>query len=256
MFWSKKKKKMPDFLIIGAQKSGTTSLYNYLIQHPNIYAAIQKEIHYFDSKFDKPKEWYGECFPSLKTDEEHITGEATPYYIFHPLAPIRIKKMIPKSKIIILLRNPIDRAFSHYHHAVRNLGETMTFENAIEKESERLRGELEKFYENPYYHSYNYQHFSYLKRGIYVDQLEVWYSLFPRKQILVLEYENFFGDLPASMGIVCEFLEVSMHSFECKPLNVGKYTKMAPETRVGLRAYFEPHNQRLYRYLGRTYNWK
>lgn len=247
--------RLPDFLIIGAQKAGTTSLYHYLIQHPNIDAAVTKEVHYFDVFFEKEKDWYVDQFPSLKTCNDHLTGEATPYYIFHPNAPNRIYDMMPRTKIIVLLRNPIDRAYSHYHHAVRNLGEILSFEDAINKEEERLNGELEKFQSESNYNSINYQHYSYLKRGIYVDQLQLWYKLFPKDQILVLNYELFFSGLPRSMNAVTDFLGISNYEFQIEPLNQGKYDPMNIQTRNLLREYFYLHNQRLFKYLGQTYEW-
>jgi len=173
LFWRKKlankNLQMPDFLIIGAQKCGTTSLYRYLIQHPQIEPAIKKEIHYFDLNYNKPIQWYLNQFPALKTQSDRITGEATPYYIFHPHAPYRIKEHMPDAKIIVLLRNPVDRAYSHYHYAVERYGETLSFEEALDIENERLAGEMEKFQKNPYYKSRNYRCFSYQKRGIYIE---------------------------------------------------------------------------------------
>ncbi|OPH53090.1 hypothetical protein BC351_31930 [Paenibacillus ferrarius] len=248
--------RLPDFLIIGAQKAGTTSLYSYLIQHPNIDAAVTKEVHYFDVFFDKGKDWYVDQFPSLKKCTDHLTGEATPYYIFHPNAPIRIYEMMPRTKIIVLLRNPIDRAYSHYHHAVRNLGEYLSFEDAINKEEERLYGELEKFRSEFNYNSISYQHYSYLKRGIYVDQLQLWYNLFSKDQILVLNYEIFFSDLPRSMNTVTNFLGVSNYEYQFEPLNQGEYDSMNLQTRDFLREYYYPHNQRLFEYLGQPYEWE
>lgn len=247
--------KLPDFLIIGAQKAGTTSLYHYLIQHPHIDTAVTKEVHYFDMNYDKGKQWYIDQFPSLTVSYSHLTGEASPYYIFHPLAPSRIYEMMPRAKIIILLRNPIDRAFSHYHHNVRKRREPLNFEDAINQEEARLAGELESLKREPNYKSVNYQHYSYLNRGIYVDQLQQWYELFPRDQILVINYEHFFGNLPRSMNDVTDFLGV--YQFECQyePHNQGTYDSMNPRTRDQLREYFYPHNQRLNKFLGQTYEW-
>jgi hypothetical protein len=160
-----KREKMPDFLIVGAAKAGTTSLYNYLIQHPKIDGAVRKEVHYFDRDYDKTIDYYRSCFPSLSQPNDHITGEATPYYLFHPYAPERIHKTMPFTKIIILLRNPIDRAYSHYNFTVRYHGDPLTFEEAVEKEEERLAPEFEKFKNNPYYRSLKYQIYSLLSQG-------------------------------------------------------------------------------------------
>lgn len=243
-------RKMPDFLIIGAQKARTTSLYNYLTQHEQIDAAIVKEVHYFDVNFDKPLEWYMSRFPSLDMSEKNLTGEASPYYIFHPLVPERIHNIMPDIKIIVLLRNPVNRAFSHYHHAIKNLGETLTFEEAIEIEEERLNGEKEKFFRDPLYYSSNFQHYSYLARGIYADQLKSWFNIFPREQFLILTYEDFFSRLPESMKCITDFLCIELHDFNMEPQNQGNYIeKMNPHTEKRLREYFAPHNKRLYELL-------
>ena len=135
-----------------------------------------------------------------------ITGEATPYYLFHPHVPERIFSIIPGIKLIVLLRNPIDRAYSHYYHQVTHKRETLSFEEAIKKEYDRLNGEDEKMMKNKDYLSYNHAHFSYLSRGIYVDQLKRWFSIFPKNQILVLKSEDFFEDTSRIYNEVLSFL--------------------------------------------------
>lgn len=244
-----KRKKLPAFLIIGAQKAGTTSLYNYLIQHPQVEKAIEKEVHYFDLNYYKPFEWYLQCFPGLGGNKKNITGEASPYYIFHPTCAVRIKEKLPKVKLIIILRNPVDRAYSHYHHAVRNLGETLAFEEAIEMEEARLAGELEKLERDPFYCSYNYQHYSYLSRGIYVDQLKNWYDLFPAKQILLLKYEELFSNPSDYMNKVSEFLKISPHNYAFDIFNQGEYSDMSGETQKRLKQFFKPHNEKLHNFI-------
>ena len=170
---------LPDFIIIGVQRCGTTSLYCNLVQHPNIFPAFVKEVHFFDIDFIKGINWYRPHFPSRLykyyitriCKQGFITGEASPSYIIHRLAK-RISKILPRVKIIILLRNPIYRAYSHYCHQVRKRRETLSFKHAIEKEAERLNGEAEKILQNENYNSFNHRRFSYLARGIYVDQLK------------------------------------------------------------------------------------
>ncbi|WP_256759521.1 sulfotransferase domain-containing protein [Cohnella sp. WQ 127256] len=255
LFKQLSEQRMPDFVIIGAQKAGTTSLYHYLNQHPVIAGAVVKEVHYFDLNYDKPREWYLQFFPSLLEKKRRLTGEASPYYLFHPLAARRLRETLPDAKIIVILRNPIDRAYSHYHHSVRNLGETLTFEQAIACEEVRLMGMLEKFREDPYYFNESHQHHSYLSRGIYVDQLEEWHRYCPSEKILILSFEDFFGGLPDSMRKVTDFLGVQPYEFQYKPLNVGRYEEISTVTRKHLQAYFAPHNERLYRMLERGFDW-
>src|SRR2546423_13513556 len=115
---------IPDFLIIGGQKCGTTSLYYYLIEHPNIAPAVRKQMHFFDNRFKKGFGWYKSNFPTIfskwyKTflhKQKFVSGEATPYYLFHPLAASRVHQFLPDVKLIVLLRNPVNRAYSHYNH--------------------------------------------------------------------------------------------------------------------------------------------
>ena len=131
--------KLPNFLIIGAQRCGTTTLYNQLVSHPDISPATTKELHYFDINFSKGIQWYKEQF-----NDERIIGEASPYYIFHPLCPKRIFDIIPEVKIIVLLRNPVERAYSHYWHEIRLGKENLSFEDAISEESSRIKNESKK----------------------------------------------------------------------------------------------------------------
>jgi|SRR5690242_3518862 len=120
---------LPHFLIIGAQRCGTTSLFEYLARHPDVAPPSAKELHFFDSEYHKGDAWYRERFPSLRNG--FITGEATPYYIFHPHTPTRVRDWNSKVKLIVLLRNPVDRAYSHYHHEVRLGTESLDFETAL-----------------------------------------------------------------------------------------------------------------------------
>jgi len=256
---------MPDFIIIGAQRCGTTSLYNYLMEHPNVVPAFRKEVHFFDNHFSKGITWYRSHFPfaihkhyaKRIRHQDFITGEATPYYIFHPHAPQRVLETVPRVKLIVLLRNPVDRAYSHYHHEVKMGGETLSFEDAIEREQEKLPVEMAKMLEDKNYNSFDHQKYSYLSRGIYVDQLENWTSFFHREQILVLKSEDFFNDPATTLEQVIEFLSLPNWklSNEYKEYNRAHYPEMDAATRERLSDYFEPHNQRLYEYLGVNLGW-
>lgn len=136
--------KLPDFLIIGAQRCGTISFYRLLCQHPLVEGAARKEVHYFDLHFQKGEEWYRSFFPEAER-EDRVTGESSPYYIFHPLSAERAARLVPGARLIVLLRNPVDRAYSHYQHGLRRGYETLpTFEQALEAEPGRLAGEREK----------------------------------------------------------------------------------------------------------------
>jgi hypothetical protein len=262
--WTGHIRLMPDFIIIGAQKCGTTSLYKYLTQHPCVMRSYAKEVHFFDNNFEKGITWYRAYFPSFFytysleriRGQDCITGEATPYYIFHPLVPKRIAETIPQVKLIMMLRNPVDRAYSHYSHEVRRGNETLSFEEAIKREGERLSGEVSRIQLDRGYYSFNHQHYSYLARGIYVDQLEAWMDLFPRGQILIMRSEDFYSDPQETLRQAIAFLDLpSWEPKEYGRFNIGKYPNMNPAIRNHLLDYFAPHNQRLSEFLGVDIDW-
>jgi Sulfotransferase domain len=248
--------KPPDFLIVGVQKGGTTSLYNYLIQHPQVAPAAQKEIHYFDLNFDKSPEWYCSQFPQLENGECLLTGEASPYYIFHPHVPGRIYDLFPKSKIIALLRNPVERAISQYYYYIKIGYESLSLEEAIAREPERLKGEIEKLLANPNYYSYEHQHHTYLRRGIYADQLPAWMKLFPKEQILILKSEDLYANSCETVNIVLEFLNLPPHQLEAYGKhNSTEYPPVSEAVYQELKDYFRSHNQRLAELCDRDFGW-
>ena len=268
---------MPDFIIIGGQRCGTTSLYNYVIEHAGILPASTKEVHYFDYHFDRPLFWYRAQFPSffkkLSIEKfqklDFITGEASPYYLFHPLSPVRIAKTLPRVKLVALLRNPIDRAYSQ-HWLETKLGyEKLPFEEAIEHEEERLAGEREKMLNHKNYESYNFRHYSYLCRGIYVDQLQYWMKFFPAEQLLILKSEDLYKNPAAVVRQTLDFLGVTDGASGAEQKEYKNYReptrdgykseakppKMQAETRARLVEYFKPHNARLGQLLDRDFAW-
>ncbi len=248
---------MPNFLIIGTQKGGTTSLYNYLIQHPQILAASAKEVHFFDFNFSKGINWYRSQFPAIVDNQNTITGEASPYYLFHPLVPARVYQHFPQLKLIVLLRDPITRALSHYYHEVRLGFENLSLSEAISKEAERMQGEIEKIIADENYYSYNHQHYSYLSRGIYIEQLQRWQKYFPSQQFLIIKSEDFYANPGAIVQEVLKFLELPDRQFnEYKSYNAGDYPRnINPEIYSQLKTYFQPYNQQLETYLGKKIDW-
>jgi hypothetical protein len=254
----------PDFIIAGAQKSGTTSLYRYLETHPNMRPPITKELAFFDRGFGRGTQWYRLHFPLGTNDrsgeiasEKTFTGESTAYYIFHPLAPQRIAETLPRVKVIVLLRNPIDRAFSHYQHKWRRGQETLSFDEAIDAEEDRLAGEEEKICNIPGYRSQAHVLYSYLTRGKYLAQLRRWQKHFSPDRLLVLESGSFFKQTAEVYQRVLEFLGVP----SWRPDEFGKHfaggykAKMSDATRRRLIDYFAPHNQQLYAHLGTRFDW-
>jgi hypothetical protein len=255
---------MPDFLIIGGNRCGTAALYEYLCGHPCFRPSYQREVHFFERHFNKGVSWYRMHFPSsiarhysrIVRGSNFITGEATTYYIFHPHAPRRIRQTVPHAKLIALLRNPVDRAYAQYHQKIRRGYESLSFVDAIKAEPERLHDEREKMLADESYNSFNYRHFSYLTRGIYVDQLLHWMELFPRSQMLILLSEDLRMNPSGVLKQVLQFLELPAWTPKAEN-NYGQaeYPRMDPKVRSELIEFFKPHNRRLYEFLGRDFEW-
>lgn len=251
---------LPDFIIAGTQKGGTASLYSYIIQHPQVIPSLKREIHYFDIYYKKGILWYRGHFPSITKlrNKFFVTGESTPYYMFHPHAMKRLHSLLPDIKLIILLRDPVKRAISHYFHEVRRDREPLSMVDAFKNEEERIDAEYKKMLSDEYYHSQIYQHYSYKKRGIYVEQMMACFEKFPSEQILVLKSEDFFSDPKNILKNVFIHLNIEPDFVppDLSPKNVGNYTEEVPDHIVEyLRSYFAPHNDRLYAYLRRDFHW-
>jgi hypothetical protein len=257
---------LPDFLIVGAQRAGTTSLYRYLASHPRVVPAVpNKGVHYFDMNAEKSVEWYRAHFPtSARRDRAAsgagapaITGEASPYYLFHPHAPARAAELVPEARVIAMLRDPVERAYSHYQQELaRGFEDAETFEEALDREPERLAGEVARMREDPRYRSFAHQHHSYLARGEYAEQLAAWREHFRPERLLVLGSEQFFARPNECLARVLSFLELSPHAPPAyRAYNARSYAAMRPGTRARLARHYAAHNQRLYAMLGVDYGW-
>jgi Sulfotransferase domain len=245
----------PGFLILGAAKAGTTSLHHYLSEHPRVQPPSIKEIHYFDHSHPRGWGWYLAHFPA--NGDGDITGEATPYYLFHPLVPQRVAEALPDVRLIALLRNPVDRAISHHNHELADSYEDLPLEEAVECEEERLRGEEDRMVADPRYRSFAHQHHSYLARGRYAEQLERWFEHFDRDRLLVLSAEDLFEEPRNCVEEAQRFLGLEpVLPSDLSPRNNRSYSVPDTALRKRLQAYFEPHNQRLYRLLGRDFGWE
>jgi Sulfotransferase domain len=249
-----RRRALPDFLIVGAQKAGTTSLHSYLCEHATIEAPSTKEIHYFDRSYTRGLGWYRAHFGRRR--QGLMTGEATPYYLFHPAVPHRVAKELPGCRLIVLLRNPIDRAFSQHHHESVLGFEELPFEVAIEREPMRLAGEQERLLGDPRYRSFSHQHHSYLARGRYAEQLERWFECVGRDRILIMAAEDLFDDPQGAVGRVQDFLGLPRYRpRDLSAKNARSYAPIPDSLRGRLRAEFAPHNERLYELVGRDFGW-
>ncbi len=245
---------LPDFLVIGAQKAGTTALYAYLRWHPGITGPSWKEVSFFDRHWWRGEAWYRGQFP-LRSGQR-LVGEASPSYLFHPLAPERVRSLVPDAKLIALVRDPVDRAYSHYQHEVALGREPLSFEDALAAEEERTRGEVERLVADPRAFSHAWWDHTYAARGRYADQLESWLEVFPREQLLVVPSED-LGERPAeTYAAVLAFLGAESHALPDYPrVFEREYQPMRPETRAALAATFAEPNRRLEQLLGRSLGW-
>jgi len=254
---------LPDYYIIGGAKCGTSSLHQYLLQHPNIKPAMGKELHFFEEFYSRGINWYKVCFPykfqKIFSSKNFLTGDSTPRYIDHPKVPVRIKKVTPHAKFIILLRNPIDRAFSHYNMNFHSGYEKESFEKAIEMEEDRIKGEFEKMILDDDYNSREYYGHAYLNRGIYYNRLVDWFEEFSQDQFLIIKSEEFFTEPESSYNHALRFLNLKPQSLkEYKKYKVGKYAKrkMEKATREKLINFFKPYNEKLKKLTGINFNWE
>jgi len=246
---------LPDFLILGAQKAGTTALYAYLRWHPGIAGPAWKEVSYFDRHYRRGTRWYRGQFPLRPGDR--VVGEASTGYVFQPLAPVRVKMTVPEARLVVLLRNPVDRALSHYHHEVALGREPLTFEQAIDAEPDRTRGEDKRLSGEPDYFSHAWWDYTYLARGRYAEQLERWLAVFPREQLLVVASEELAAEPGQTYARVVEFLGAPSHELESYPrVYEQSYAEMRTDTRRRLAEYFAEPNRRLYELLGRDFGWR
>lgn len=252
----------PTFLVIGAQKSGTTSLHAQLRQNPAVLTASVKEVQYFNKEFRRGERWYLSHFP-LRLRAAPIrrrlgiapqVGEATAAYLFDPRVPTRVQAFQPETKLIAILRDPVARAVSHYQMELRWERELLPFEDALRREEVEYPRRLERIAEDPL----AAEGFapSYIARGRYAEQLERWFALFPRKQLLVVVYEELVGDPAGQLERIADFLEVPHAPTEAFP-HRGRQTYSPPDpaSQERLARIFEPENRRLEKLLGRSLPW-
>jgi hypothetical protein len=245
---------LPGAVILGAQKCGTSSLHNYLTQHPGVTAPLRKEVHYFDVNYARGEAWYRGHFG--RQGEPGLNLDSSPYYLFHPAVPARMHQLLPDARLVVLLRDPARRAYSHYWHERDKGREDLSFEAAIDAEPQRLGRSGQQLADGEIERSREHQLHSYLARGRYAEQLERWFGFYPRASIHVLRFEDFARDPLAGLNDTLSFLGLpGATSVSLEARNTRRYPAMHAATLARLRDYFEPHNRRLEALLGRSMGW-
>jgi hypothetical protein len=251
---------LPSFLIVGAQRCGTTSMYRALGAHPAVRKAVlHKGVHYFDLNYDRGIAWYRAHFPLAVAGR--LTFESSPYYMFHPLAAERIAADLPGVKLIVLVRDPVERAYSAHAHELARGFETEPFERAIELEPDRLGGQTELVAAAPGYLSPSHQHHAYLARGRYVEQLGRLERLFGRDRIHVVDSGDFFCTPQPAYDSVLDYLGLArvQQASRCYPAferhNVRPRSPIPASVRARLENYFAPFDEQLASWLDWVPSW-
>jgi len=257
---------LPGFLIAGGQRCGTTSMFHTLIQHPAILKPVlHKGVHYFDTAYGNGPAWYRGHFPLLATAQRAgrrsgvpaVTFESSPYYLFHPLAAARINTDLPGIKLVVLLRDPVERAYSAHAHEFARGFEDQSFEAALDLEPQRLAGEAERLVAEPGYVSHHHQHNAYLQRGRYVEHLERVSALIGRYRMHVVDSHLFFTEPEQVYAGVLDFLGVPpLGTPVFERHNARPRTPMSSQLRARLEAHFAPYDEQLAGWLGHPPSWR
>ena len=257
----------PSFLLCGGQRCGTTTLYRALAAHPAILKPVlHKGVHYFDTGYHHGPRWYRAHFPLRRTAQRvaartgvpPLAFESSPYYLYHPHAARRIAAELPDVKVIVLVRDPVERAHSQYaHERARGFESEPDFGRALALEPLRLRGEAERMLADPHHYSFSHQHHAYRARGEYARYLAAMAAALGRERILVLESAELFTTPHALYDRVLDFLGLPRGPYPRFERHNARPRPPVPERiRRELSAYYEPFDAALADWLGRTPSWR
>lgn len=266
---------LPEFLIIGAKRGGSTSFYYDLLQHPQIAPLFPrpdrlpkqratKGVHYFDLFYDRGERWYRSYLPSsyarrrqtARAGAPVVTGEASPYYLFHPLAPERAAQLVPDAMLIVVLRDPVARTYSHWKERRRNGAEDLDFAAALAAENERVGDDHAQLANGAITYSYAHEQQSYARQSEYDRALEVWLRHYPREQLLVIASEEYYAAPQEQLDRAATFLGLRRHRFETGTIhNAAEGENLDPVLQTELACRFAPHNARLSELIGRDFPW-
>jgi hypothetical protein len=230
----------PTFLVIGEQKCGTSALYAYLLSHPHVFGCLNKEVHFFDRHYACGIAWYAAHFPlraAAKAVRRPVVGEASPGYFASLEAPERIRRFDPDLRLIVLFRDPVDRAYSFFKIA-HEAGNLDSFDAFVDRALARGDDAIV------------------LQRGRYLDHLQRWHRHFDPEQLLVVRTEDLRERPQETLDRTFEHLGLTPHALSSFPkVNAVEGPEMPAGPRLRLQRYFDEPNQRLYEYLGRDLGW-
>ena len=250
--WQATKEQGPNFIVAGASKSGTSSIYFYLSRHPQILLSHTKEIDFYWQNYERGIDWYLAHFPTITDRDDFLTGEATPNYLRFPQVAQRIKDTFPETKIIILLRNPADRAISWHYHKLNTGLTSQNLSDAIAEEMARLKTVSEAEITQTGFHDPDN-----IISSLYIYKIKAWIEILGRDKFLILKSEDFYEDPPNKMAQVFDFLDLPNCPLKNYPkVNAGDYNEVDAKLRATLIDYFAPYNQQLEAYLDLKFNWE
>jgi hypothetical protein len=234
---------LPNSLIIGASKGGTTSVYHWLSRHPAVCVSRMKEVRYFNGHYEQGPAWYAAQFEPKPGQK--VLVEASPSYLWDPDVPERVRSLLGEPKLIVLLREPVERAWSQYWMKVRRGEETASFEGALEREAEwfGLAGRMPSDGSVP---KLGYGAYSYLGKGLYAPQIERWLSVFPRDRFHFIKSEDLFREPAGTMCGLLRFLDLPPMKLDgLEAFNAGRYPPLDPGVRSKLAGCFAQSNARV-----------
>lgn len=255
---------LPDFILIGGQRCGTTSLFRALDQHPQVIRpTFHKGVNYFDLNYHRGQGWYAAHFPTVPSvyrranhGEPRMVFEASGYYMYHPFALGRLARDLPRTKVVVMLRDPVERAYSAWKHESARGFDSLDFDAALQKEDQRLSGEIDLMAADPAYESFSHRHHSYRRRGEYLAQLSRAVQALGREQIHVLYSEDFFAQPAAEYAQLCTFLGIAPGVPTVFEQHNARPSRSMPESaRRFLASHFSQERTELERLVGRPAPW-